>query len=69
MPLIIKRKIVRVGDSLGLTIPKFIVDTYDLKKGEAIFLITDAVDEKFLLIDLKKRSKQELKKIVDLTKN
>jgi len=59
-----KRRIVGVGDSLGITIPKDIAETYNLKKGNIIYIITDAIEEDFLLIDLKKRSKEELLKLI-----
>ena len=66
MPNILKRKILRVGDALGITLPKSIVDSYGLEKGADIFIITDAVDEKFLFVDLGKRNIVELRSIMNM---
>lgn len=65
MPTIFKRKILKVGDSLGLTIPDSIVKTYGLKRGDKISVISDALDEDGLLvIDIKGRTNEELWSVI-----
>jgi len=63
MPTIFsKRKILKVGDALGITIPKSIIVTHSLKKGDRISVISDVVDyaDGLVVIDLKGRSVEEL---------
>lgn len=57
-----ERKILKVGDSLGITLPDIIVKTYDLKKGTKIYLIADGLEDVdgFLLIDIMGRNINEL---------
>jgi len=65
MPTIFKRKVLKVGGSLGLTIPDSIVKTYDLKRGDEISVVSDGLDEDGLLvIDIKGRTNEELWKII-----
>ena len=63
MPLIIKRKLLQIGDSLGITIPEDVINSYRLKKGDRIYIITDAVDG-FIIVDLENRSVEELWKTI-----
>ncbi len=65
MPTIFKRKVLKVGDSLGLTIPDSIVKTYDIKRGDKISVISDSLDEDGLLVlDIRGRSNEELWEII-----
>jgi len=59
MPVMFKRKILQVGDSLGITIPEDIVKSYNIKRGEIHHVISDVVDG-FLLVDLEGRSVDKL---------
>jgi antitoxin component of MazEF toxin-antitoxin module len=69
MPNILQRKILQVGDALGITIPKSVVDTYGLKKGAVIYLVTDGVDcEDFLIVDLSNRTIKELADLLGIGK-
>lgn len=66
MPLTFKRKIIQVGSSLGVTIPADIINSYNLKKGDWINILSDAVDrEGFITIDLRGRDKKELWRILN----
>jgi len=66
MATIFGRKMLQIGDSLGITIPEEIIKTYNLKKGNKIFLIADGLDDAdgFLLIDLMDRDINELWKLM-----
>ena len=67
MANILKRKVLRVGDALGITIPKSVVDTYGLVRGEYIYIITDGLDtDGFLVIDLGKRNLEEIKNLLKI---
>ena len=67
MANILKRKVLRVGDALGITIPKSVVDTYGLVRGEYIYIITDGLDtDGFLVIDLGKRKLEQIKKLLKI---
>ncbi len=65
MPTIFQRKVLKVGGSLGLTIPDSIVKTYDIKQGDKINVVSDILDEDGLLvIDIKGRTNEELWRII-----
>ena len=64
MPILFKRKILQIGDSIGVTIPEEIVKTYKLKKGEDVYLITDGI-EGFCLIDLMRQTRDEIWKMLE----
>lgn len=65
MPTIFKRKVLKIGGSLGLTIPDSIIKTYGIKQGDKINVISDGLDEDGLLvIDIKGRGNDELWKII-----
>lgn len=59
MVVMFKRKILQVGDSLGITIPDDIVKTYKIKKGEKRFVVSGVVDG-FLLVELAGKSRDEI---------
>jgi len=66
MPLPFKRKIIKVGSTLGITIPKPFIDRFSLKKGNQVNLVSDALDyEDFIIIDLHGRDKKELLRILN----
>ena len=68
MPTFFQRKILKVGDSVGITIPNDIVKSHDIKKGHIIKIVTDGTEhEGILLIDLRNRSNEELWKIIKET--
>jgi len=46
-----KRKVMKVGDSLGITIPENVCLSCDIKKGDNIYLIVGGIDG-YLLVDL-----------------
>jgi len=66
MATIFSRKVLQIGDSLGITIPEEIIKTYNLKKGNKIFLIADGLDDAdgFLLVDLMGRELGEIWKLM-----
>jgi len=65
MTTLFKRKILQVGDSLGITIPEEVVLTYKVKKGQQIYLMTDAFDEEgFIVIDVLGRNRDEIWKLL-----
>jgi len=61
-----RRKILDIGDSKGITIPKDIVYTYDLKTGDYITIILDSdIDDYFFFMDMKQnRDRDELWKLL-----
>jgi antitoxin component of MazEF toxin-antitoxin module len=65
MPTFFHHKIIRVGDTLGMVIPKDVINSYLLKKGKPITIINDYLEAHgFLIIDLEERSVEELWKIL-----
>ena len=63
MPVIFERTITRIGTSLGVTIPSDILKSYNLKKGDSIFIISDGLDsDDYILIDLRHKSKEDVLK-------
>lgn len=65
MPTMSKRRVLEIGDSLGITIPKDIINSYLLKKGDNITVIADALDvDGFIVVDIKGRGVQELWKLL-----
>jgi len=65
MPTPFKRKILKIGDSLGITIPKPILKGNDVKKGMSVYMMTDVLDEEgFLVVDLKGRSWKEIYRLL-----
>jgi len=61
-----KRKLIQMGDSVGITIPADVVYTYDLKPGDTITIILDSdIDDYFFFMDIKQdRKREELWKIM-----
>jgi len=66
MATIFKRKVLQVGDSLGITIPETIAKTYKIEKGATIYLVADGTDDVdgFLLVDLMGRDRDEIWKLM-----
>ena len=61
MPVVFKRKISKVGTSLGVTIPTDILKSYGLKAGDEIFIVSDALEsDDFILIDLRHKTKEDV---------
>lgn len=64
--LFIRRKITKMGDSLGMSLPKDLVNTYNLKEGEYLTIIFDADmdssmgDHYLMVVDLKGRKGDDL---------
>jgi antitoxin component of MazEF toxin-antitoxin module len=69
--LFVPRKITKIGDSTGMTLPPDLLRTYNLKEGDTVTLIFDSEidatlgDNSILAIDLKGRSGAELWKMLD----
>jgi len=59
--IIFGRKVMKVGTSLCITLPKSITKTYNIKKGDYLNIVAGVVDG-FLLIDLKKSDIEALKR-------
>jgi len=65
MTTLFKRKVLRVGGSLGITIPEEVISTYKVKKGQNLYIMTDAIDEEgFIVIDLMGRNRDEIWKLL-----
>ena len=65
MPTMFKHKILNVGDTLGIVLPKAIINSYLLKKGKPITIINDFMEtDGFLVIDLEERNVEELWKLL-----
>ena len=65
MTTLFKRKVLRIGDSLGITIPEEIIQTHKVKKGQEAYIMTDAIDEEgFIVIDLLGRGRDEIWKLL-----
>ena len=65
MTTLFKRKVLQVGDSLGITIPEEVVQTHKIKKGQYVYIMTDAIDEEgFVIIDVLNRSRDEIWKLL-----
>lgn len=65
--VIFKRKVLKVGDSLGITIPEDVCTSYEIKKGQVIYLVIGTIDG-YLLVDLQhKKIGEILKEIKDPT--
>ena len=60
------RKVVGVGTSLGLIIPKELEKSVGLEKGQKITIMTNVIEDvdNFIIIDLQGRSREELWKIL-----
>ena len=65
MTILFKRKVLQVGDSLGITIPEEMVQTHKIKKGQEVYIMTDAIEEEgFIVVDLLNRSRDEIWKLL-----
>jgi antitoxin component of MazEF toxin-antitoxin module len=67
MPIVFyKRKVIEIGDSLGITIPKDVAFTYDLKAGTYMTIIFDqeSDDDYLVILDMKNRDRDELWKLM-----
>ena len=66
MPTMFHHKIINIGDTLGIILPKAVINSYRLKKGKPITIINDYLDniDGFLIIDLQERSVEELWKLL-----
>ena len=65
MTTLFKRKVLRVGDSLGITIPDEVVQTHKIKKGQQIYIMTDVIDEEgFIVVDVFGRGRDEIWKLL-----
>lgn len=66
MPVLFERKITKIGTSLGITIPTDILKSYNLKAGDSIFIVSDALDsDDFILVDLRHKNKDDVLKMFD----
>ena len=68
--LYIPRKIQKTGDSLCVTLPYNLLKTYSLKEGDYLTIIFDpeidnALDHYLMVIDLKGRKPEEIRKMLD----
>lgn len=67
--LSIPRKIIKVGDSIAITLPKDMMDTYNLKVGDDVTIIIDREidnildDDYIIVIDMKHRGEAIYKKL------
>ena len=67
MPVISKRKLIKIGDSIGITIPKDFLDTYSLKRGDVVKIVSDPHDEvALLLVDLNDRTNEEILRMLKI---
>jgi len=67
MRVFFKRKLIKIGDSVGIVIPADIVRTYDLEAGNAITFIADTYYEPdgVIALDIMGRQGTELHKYLD----
>ena len=68
MPIVFyRRKVIEIGDSVGITIPKDVAYTYDLKPGTYMTIIfdQDSDDDYLVILDMMKdRGRDELWKLM-----
>lgn len=59
MTVVFERKLLKVGGSLGITLPKSVLDTYNMKKGDTVAVVSGVIDN-YLLVNLTKKTNKEV---------
>jgi antitoxin component of MazEF toxin-antitoxin module len=66
MRVFLRRKLIKIGDSVGIIIPADIIKTYEMEAGDPITFIADVTYEgKILAIDIEGRHGSELHQYLD----